>query len=87
MHDIDFMIANSDISAAKADIKAIWNSDLSLEGLVMKAGLSLRTLFLPRRFYGGDKKIGLKLKHIVKFSPVYRETYRTLGILPILLRW
>lgn len=87
MHDVDYMIDETAWESIKSDAKAIWNSDFSLEGLVMKAGLTYRSVFLRNWMYGGDVAEGRALKKMVKLDPVYRATYTRLGLLDILDKW
>lgn len=87
MHDVDYMIDGSAWESMKSDMKAIRDSDFSLEGLTMKAGLAYRSIFLRNWFYGGDPEEGEELKQIVKNDPGYRSVFKQFGLLKRLDEW
>lgn len=87
MHDVDYMIAKDAKQAFLADVRAIANSDNSLAGLATKAGLVLRSAFLPNSFYGGDAEAGKQIKMMMKNDPNWIETYSNLGMSKQLKNW
>jgi hypothetical protein len=66
----------------QADSRAVLQSPLTIEGWLMKIGLSIRSiLHLPFNSYRqGNTQIGLQLKKFVKRSKLYVDTFKFYGI-------
>lgn len=87
MHDVDYMIDKTPWESIKSDLKAIKNSDYSVQGLVTKLGLAARSLIYPNNFYGGNSIIGEKLKSYVKNSVFWRTQFNRYNKLDLLKQW
>jgi len=82
-HDIDYLIANGDeMLTSLADLAAVTQTSSSIEGWLMRIGLSIRTLFhLPfNRRRDGNTAIGLSLKSYVKDSIQYQLIFDNFGV-------
>jgi endonuclease III-like uncharacterized protein len=87
MHDVDYMTDTTAWQSIKSDLKAIKNSDFSLQGLATKLGLTLRSIIYPNNFYGGDVQIGQKLKSFVKNSVFWQSQFNRYNKLELLKQW
>jgi len=82
-HDIDYLIASGNSMATIfADMRAVNQTNNSLESWFMRLGLTTRTLLgLPFNTHKeGNKELGLQLKRYVKGSQNYREVFSHYGV-------
>jgi hypothetical protein len=87
MHDVDYMTDETNSDALKSDLKAIYNSDFTVQGLLTKIGLAARSLLTPGLFYGGNKKIGETLKEHIKSSVFWRSQFNKYKVMDLLKQW
>jgi len=90
MHDIDYMRTAGDPSAQNyADLKAINNSDFSLQGIATKIGLSTRMRFgfefntpLPDTTPAFTQHLGNQALNFVKTDPEYKKLFAKYDVEP-----
>lgn len=87
MHDVDYMIAQTKEEALVADLKAVAQTPYDLPGILTKIGLTVRSLYLPNNFYGGNPQVGKELKHIVKTHPFWQNIFSKLNLTTELEKW
>lgn len=83
LHDIDYMGTSTPLSS---DIRAIRNSDYSVQGLATKMGLGLRSMLDALPFvnlkFNKPSSVGKSLMMYVLTSPLYRPLFDKYQIEP-----
>jgi hypothetical protein len=79
-HDIDYLLSDTPLKTTLADIRAIRESDYSVEGLFMKAGLTGRAVLQLPFNQRPNVEVGQHLKAIVKNSIPYQWAFKKFGV-------
>ncbi len=81
VHDINYMLANTEDEARLSDDIAISGTQLTVPDAMMRFGLTLRK-WGKLQFYGGDINTGLYLKNKLLNDPKWATTREYYGITP-----